>query len=91
MIEFDIELPAEWTKRTEDNQHRIPVAEYQYTTAEDTTFIVSILPQADAKRYTLRLSTITLTAKANDQATIVDAIREEFEAAVAEDVPCGSI
>jgi hypothetical protein len=64
MIEFDIELPSEWAKRTGDNQHRIPVTEYQYTTAEDTTFIVSILPQANTKRYKLRLSTITLTAKA---------------------------
>jgi hypothetical protein len=34
---------------------------------------------------------ITATAGEYDREIIVDAIRKEFEAAVAEDVPCGSI
>ncbi|MFC4407932.1 hypothetical protein [Haloarchaeobius iranensis] len=62
MTDTDIALPAEWTKKREEAQHRTAVVEYQHETAEDTTFVVSVLSKPADKGFKLRLSAINRTS-----------------------------
>lgn len=59
MTEFEIELPPGWSEHSEESQRRSTVAKYQYTTAADTRFVVSLLKHpSNTDGYKLRLSTI---------------------------------
>lgn len=63
MPDVDIELPAGWIERTESTHRAAARIEYEYETADETIFIVSILPKTiGTGEFQLRFSTIDLTA-----------------------------
>lgn len=66
MADFEINLPPEWTERTGE-KHRDPaVVECKHTTADDVTFVASVVPRADRKAYNLHLLTIDPTPARRD-------------------------
>lgn len=62
MTDTDITLPAEWTKKREETQHSTAVVEYQHETADETTFVVSVMSNTADEGFNLRLSTINRTS-----------------------------
>ncbi|WP_336331022.1 hypothetical protein [Haloarcula sp. CGMCC 1.2071] len=62
MTDTDIGLPAEWTRKREEAQHSTAVVEYQHETADDTTFVVSVMSKTADEGFKLRLSTINRTS-----------------------------
>lgn len=42
----DIDFPDDWVERPKGQQQESAFVEYQYSTEEETTFIVSLLQQA---------------------------------------------
>lgn len=62
MTDTDISLPPEWTEKRDKGQHGTAVIEYQHETADDTIFIISILPKIADEGFKLRLSAIERTS-----------------------------
>lgn len=63
MTSVEIDLPVEWTEKSSETRWRSTVVEYVYKTDDETTFIVSVLPQTeDEGGYKLHLSTIDPTS-----------------------------
>ncbi|MFC7010121.1 hypothetical protein [Halalkalicoccus salilacus] len=63
MQDVEIEHPAGWTEQTESTHRTAARIEYKYETADETIFIVSILPKAvGTEEFQLRFSTINVTA-----------------------------
>lgn len=55
----DVDLLTDWVERPDEQQQESAIVEYEHSTEEKTTFIVSLLLQKpDAARYKLRLSVI---------------------------------
>lgn len=63
MTDTDIALPAEWTKKPEETQHNTAVVKYQHKTAEDTTFVVSVMSKSAERGFKLQLSVINRTSQ----------------------------
>lgn len=62
MTNIETDLPVGWTEKSDDTRRDPAIVEYQYETADDTRFIVSVMPQTAKEGYKLRLSTINPTS-----------------------------
>lgn len=62
MTDTDIDLPGEWTEKSDDTRPDPVIIEYQHETTDEIRFIVSVMPQSAEEGFKLRLSTITPTS-----------------------------
>jgi hypothetical protein len=62
MTNTNTELPEEWTKKPEEDGYSTGIFEYQRETADETTFVVSVISKTDNEEVRLRLSTIDRTS-----------------------------
>lgn len=62
MTETETDLPAEWIEKPDEAQRGPAIVEYQHETADETTFIVSVMPKTADEGFKLRLSTINPTS-----------------------------
>lgn len=61
-VDVDVDLPEGWSERPAEAHHEPTVVEFEHTTPEETTFIVSVLPRSDDDQYRLRLSIFNPTS-----------------------------
>lgn len=62
VTDTDIDLPAGWAEKRDGSERGTAVVEYHCETADDTTFVVSVMPKTADEGFKLRLSTINSTS-----------------------------
>ncbi|WP_152420653.1 hypothetical protein [Halorubrum tebenquichense] len=58
----NIGIPTAWTKKREEGRYSAAVVEYHHEIADETLFVVSVIPKIDDGKFELRLLAINRTS-----------------------------